>query len=90
MILDHAVPGSERRWWSRRWGEFGSLRDCTVDIGEIDDGRWWVRRIAHPITGEFRAELYASEGEAVAVARAVMAAAEPLLLAEGYRPFEPG
>lgn len=90
VILDHTVPGSERRWWSRRRGTFGRIGDCVVSVGEVDDGRWWVRRIAHPITGPFRAELYAGEDEAMAVARAVMAEAEPLLIEGGYRPFRPG
>lgn len=90
LILDHTVPGSERRWRSRRRGDFGRLRDCEVSIGGLDDGRWWVRHTAHPVTGEFRAELYASEMEAETVARAVMAEVQPLLNAADYRPFEPG
>lgn len=90
VILDHTVPGSERRWWSRRHGEFGRIRDCVVGIGELDDGRWWVRRLPHPVTGPWRAELYGSEEEAEKVARAVMAEAEPMLLAADYRPFQPG
>jgi hypothetical protein len=88
LIEDHQVPGTRRTWRSREFGYFGRWRDCTVEVGQLDDGRWWVRRIAHPVGGEFRAELYNSERDAIAVARAVMAEIEPALIAAGWRPFE--
>jgi hypothetical protein len=88
LIVDYEVPGTRRVWRSRELGYFGRWRACTVETGQLDDGRWWVRRIAHPVGGEFRAELYASERDAITVARAVMAEIEPALIAAGWRPFE--
>lgn len=88
FIYDHQVPGTKRTWRARERGYFGRLRDCFVELGELDDGRWYVRRLAHPTGGPFRAELYGSEAEALAVARAVMAEAEPRLEAAGWRPFQ--
>jgi hypothetical protein len=87
LILDHEAPGTRRVWRSRELGYFGRWRDCTVETGQLDDGRWWVRRTAHPVGGGFRAELYDSQQAAVEVARAVMAEIEPALIAAGWRPF---
>jgi hypothetical protein len=49
------------------------------------DGRWYVEQYVHPMTGPYRAEAYATEQDALAVAEAVMAAALPLL--DGDRTF---
>jgi hypothetical protein len=88
LILDHEAPGTRRLWRSREHGYFGRWRDCTVEAGQLDDGRWWVRRVAHPVVGEFWVELYDSERAALKMARAVMADIEPALIAAGWRPFQ--
>jgi hypothetical protein len=87
LIHDHEVPGTRRTWLARELGYFGRWRACTVETGQLDDGRWWARQLEHPVGGEFRADLYDSERAAVEVARAVMADIEPALIAAGWRPF---
>lgn len=69
LIRDHAVPGTSRRWESagvRPWDQ------CTVVVGGMDDGRWYVQRWFHPTTGPSRAQTYGSETEALEVAKRVM------------------
>jgi hypothetical protein len=80
-IRDHSVPGTSRRWESagvRPWDR------CTVVVGGLDDGRWYVERWFHPTTGPGRAQAYSSETEALEVAQRVMADAAAKL--DG-RPF---
>ena len=85
LIHDHVVPGTVVEWRWRRRGHFGVWSDYTVDIGALDDGRWYVRQLEHDLVGPWRAELYATEADARTVARAVLAAAEPALVAAEYR-----
>lgn len=76
LIRDHAVRGTTRRWQSngvRPWDR------AVVTVGALDDGRWWVERHQHPTIGPERSEVYATEGDALRVAQAVMAAASKLL-----------
>ncbi|WP_335988587.1 hypothetical protein [Glycomyces sp. MUSA5-2] len=53
---------------------------CTVRVGQVRDrGRWYVERLDHPTIGPYRAELYRTEDEALAVAHRVMAQAKKIL-----------
>jgi hypothetical protein len=87
VIRDHAVPGGVLRWRSRPLGFFGRLGASEVTVGALADGRWYMRHLEHEISGPMSAGLYVSAAEATAAARAVMAAAEPHLVAAGYRPY---
>jgi hypothetical protein len=82
LIRDHRDPSKTRRWES---SGFYAWDTVTVLVGRLRDGRWYVERLTHPRTGPYRAELYATEEEALAVAAAVMAATLPLL--DGDRAF---
>jgi hypothetical protein len=82
LIRDGRVPGSTRRWES---AGFYFWDRCVVATGQIADGRWFVERYHHPGTGPSRAQLYATEAEALKVAEAVMAAALPILDGESRR-----
>ncbi|MEU6858817.1 hypothetical protein AB0B28_08090 [Glycomyces sp. NPDC046736] len=83
--MDHTIPGTvdERRW--RQRGHWGTWRDYVLDLGALDDGRWYVRQLAHDLVGPWRAEVYATEKDARTVAAAVLAAARPVLEAADYR-----
>jgi len=85
LIGHHTAPGSVEEWRWRPYGYWGSWLDYLIETGQLTDGRWWVRRLPHPIGGPWRAQLYPSRAEARAVALAVQAAAEPDLTAAGYR-----
>jgi hypothetical protein len=70
LIDTHRVRGTSRRWESngvRPWDR------CIVIAGELDDGRWYVERHFHPTVGPSRARVYDTKGEALGVAREVMA-----------------
>jgi hypothetical protein len=82
LIRDHRVRSSTRRWES---AGFYAWDTAAVLVGRLRDGRWYVERYIHPRTGPYRAELYATEEDALAVAEAVMAATLPLL--DGDREF---
>lgn len=79
------MPGSVEEWRWRPYGYWGRWLDYVVEAGQLDDGRWWVRRLPHHIGGPWRAEVYDSRADAFAVAAAVQAAVEPKLTALGYR-----
>jgi hypothetical protein len=60
----------------RRWEAHGhwAWDYVAVGVGQVRDrGRWYVERHSHPQIGPYRAELYATEAQALAVAVAVMA-----------------
>jgi hypothetical protein len=80
LIRDHAVRGTRRRWESAGVAPWDR---CVVAAGELDDGRWYVERQHHPTVGPAKAQVYDTEGDALHVARAVMAAAAQVL----NRPF---
>lgn len=82
LIRAHGEP--VRVWRAREHGYFGKLRGAVIRVGRLDDGRWYVARDAHDITGPWKAQIYASEADAVTVARAVMADAQPALTEHGY------
>lgn len=79
------MPDTVEVWRWRRHGFFGSWQDYVIEAGALDDGRWYVRRLPHPIGGPWRAHLYDSRDDALAVANAVQAAVEPALTEAGYR-----
>lgn len=85
LIQHHRVPGTVEVWRWRPRGFFGRWRDYVVEAGQLDDGRWYVRRLAHDIGGPWRAQLYSCRDDAMAVAKAVQGAVEPELAAAGYR-----
>ena len=85
LIVEHCVPGSVEVWRWRQYGNFGRWWDYVIDAGELEDGRWYVRRLPHDIGGPWRAQLYTSRDDAFAVADAVQAAVAPALTAAGYR-----
>lgn len=82
--LIRAHGESVRVWRSREHGYFGKLRGAVIRVGRLDDGRWYVVREKHDTTGPWKAQLYATEADAVRVARAVMADAQPDLTEAGY------
>lgn len=82
LIRDRSNRSATRRWESSGYYSWDTV---TVLVGRLEDGRWYVERYAHNRTGPYRAEAYATEEEALAVAEAVMAAALPLL--DGDRAF---
>jgi len=85
LIVEHQVPGTVEVWRWRPYGFFGRWLDYVVEAGQLEDGRWYVRRLEHDIGGPWRAELYSGKAEAMAAAKAVQAAVEPELTAAGYR-----
>jgi hypothetical protein len=85
LIVEHHVPGTVEEWRWRQYGIFGRWWDYVIEAGQIEDGRWYVRRLAHDIGGPWRAQLYMTREDAFAVATAVQAAVEPELTAAGYR-----
>lgn len=85
LIEEHRVPGSVIEWRWRPRGFFGKWQDYVIEVGALDDGHWYVRRLPHPIGGPWRAELYPSKDDAVAVATAVQAEVARALTAAGYR-----
>lgn len=76
QISGHRVPDSVR-YWEAPTGR-GRIDSVQVCLGQVDDGRWYVERLAHGRAGPYRARLYASEADAHTVARAVMDEAEQL------------
>lgn len=76
LIRDH-----RDRTRTRRWTSSGCYAWDTVNVlvGRLQDGRWYVEQYANARIGPYRAEAYATEEDALAVAEAVMAAALPLL-----------
>jgi len=85
LIVEHRVPGTVEEWRWRPFGFTGRWLDYVVDAGQLDDGRWYVRRLAHTIGGPWRAQDYSCRDDAMAVAKAVQAEVEPALTAAGYR-----
>jgi len=79
------VPGTVEVWRWRPVGYFGKWQDFVVESGGLDDGRWYVRALAHDLGGPWRAELFDSRDEAMAAAKAVQAKVEVALNAAGYR-----
>jgi len=79
------VPGTVEVWRWRPYEFFGRWLDYVVEAGQLDDGRWYVRRLEHDIGGPWRAGLYSGKDEAMAAAKAVQAEVEPELTAAGYR-----
>lgn len=84
-LIGRHTAGSVEEWRWRPYGYWGRWLDYVIEAGHLDDGRWWVRRLPHPIGGPWRAQLYDTREEARAVAKAVQAAVEPELTAAGYR-----
>ena len=79
------MSGTVEVWRWRPTGFFGRWQDYVVEAGQIEDERWYVRRLAHDIGGPWKAELFDSRDEAMAAAKAMQAKVEPELTAAGYR-----
>ena len=79
------MPGTVEVWRWRPYGFFGRWQDYVVEAGALDDGRWYLRRLAHDIGGPWLAELHRCRDEAMAAAKAVQAEVAEVLTAAGYR-----
>lgn len=78
------MPDSVRTWICRERGTWSRWAAARVDVGRLDDGRWYVEQAGHDVTGPWRAELYSTYGDARTVAEAVMASLAPELEDAGY------
>lgn len=76
VIMGHRVHGTTRTW--RAVGDIPGMA-CTISIGRLDDGQWYVQRSTHPAAGPYRARIYSSEDDALTVAQAVITEASERL-----------
>lgn len=54
------MPHAERQWW--RSGDVWDERAPKIAIGQLADGRWYVRRYAGPVTAWPRTKTCAYAG----------------------------